>query len=182
MALTARLTVVALAAVLAAGAAAATTGNFTGTARRIAPTQAEIGYRSLTSSMPAPRPPADKRRGYRSGWEASYVKGTAAAPVQALVLVYVYATPVTATLAFSHSCPACTEQLAAGVRLKFQLGGTSGSAERTVTAVGTCRNVYAAIVVGSKQTPDKLGVEAGVIAGAIFRKAAALGMTPCSSR
>jgi len=162
-------------------APAALAADFAGTARQIAPAHAWIGFRALTGSAPAPRPPAGKRRGFESGWQASYLKGTAAAPVQAIVLVYVYRTPADAKLAFSRSCGGCTAHTAAGVRMKFELGQTAGTKERTITDVVTCRNLYAAIVVGGKETPNNLGADAGFIAGAIFRRAADLGMTPCAT-
>jgi len=162
-------------------APAAGAADFPGTARQVVPTQGEIGYRSLTGSAPAARPTVDKRRGFENGWQASYLKGAASAPVQAIVLVYVYKTPADARLAWTRSCKGCREQTAAGVRMKVKLGKSNGATGAVVTGVATCRNLYAAIVAGGKATPDKLGADAGAIAGSIFRRAVALGMTPCSS-
>jgi hypothetical protein len=175
---TGRLALAFLAAAALAGAAAAA-GGFGGTARQITPTQGDIAFTALTGSSPAAKPTADRRRGIRSGWQATYLKGTAKAPVQAIVLIYVYAATADAARAYSRSCTACREQKVAGVRMKFQPGGTTASP--TATAVATCRNVYAAIVVGGKATAKALGLDAGTIAGAIFRRAMARGMSPCSS-
>jgi hypothetical protein len=168
------------AAVLGPPAAAAVDAGFPGTARQVTPTQGELGYQALTGSAPAARPTADKRRGFESGWQASYLKGTVAAPVQAVVLVYVYRTTADARLAYAHSCKGCREETVEGVRLKFQLRNPNAG-NRTIVDVATCRNLYAAIVVGGKKTAQALGLEAGSIAGAIFRKAIARGMTPCAS-
>jgi hypothetical protein len=166
-------------AALAASAASAA-ADFPSIARAIAPTAAEADYRALTGSGPAAKPPADKRRGYRSGWQTSYLKGTAAKPIEALVLVYVYDTRASARRAYTNSCENCTRDvLAEGIRMKFQVTTSSGN-RQTVVDIATCRNVYAAIAVSGETTSNALAMHAGGLAGTIFRKAVARGMSPCA--
>jgi hypothetical protein len=167
---------------LAAGAAsAARNANFPGAARAIVPPAAEARYRALTGSSPAEKPPADKRAGFRSGWQASYLKGTPAKPIEAYALVYVYDTPANARRAYDRSCRNCTRDVRAeGIRMKFQLT-TSGNNQQTVVDIATCRNVYAAIAINGQATSNALATDAGLLAGAIFRRAIARGMTSCGT-
>ena len=78
--------------------------NYLGDARSISLTAAQAKFTRLTGSVSAANPPADKLIGYRTGWQASYLKGTTKEPVQAYSLVYVYATPKDAQRAFANSC------------------------------------------------------------------------------
>jgi hypothetical protein len=161
---------------LAAGGA-----NFGGTARAIAPTAAEAHYKALTGSSPAAKPPADKRAGFRSGWQTSYLKGTTAKPIEAFALIYVYRTAANARRAYTRSCENCSRDvLAEGIRMKFQLRTSAGNT-RTVVDITTCRNVYAAIAITGTTANNALAEDAGALAGAIYRKAIARGMTPCAS-
>src|SRR5215208_3655939 len=90
----------------ACAAASASAAGFEGAAQSIALTSGEAGYKALTASSVA-KAPADKRRGFRSGWQTSYLKGTATKPVQAVMLVYVYATAADARRAYARSCGGC---------------------------------------------------------------------------
>ncbi len=175
----ARLTPLVLLAAGVAASAAFAAGNFAGTARQIAPTAAEAHYKALTGSAPAPKPPADKRAGYRSGWHASYLKGTVDTPVEALALVYVYRSTTGASNAYDHSCSSCKANVVAeGIRMKFEIRNTDG--KPVVIDVATCRNVYVALVVSGEEAVNTLVEDAGALAGAVFRKAIALGMSPCA--
>jgi hypothetical protein len=89
-----RLVLIALTCLLAAGVASAagSAGNYDGAARDIALTAEQAKYTTLTTDSAAAKPPADKRRGFRSGWQIAYLKGTPTKPVAALALIYVYKT------------------------------------------------------------------------------------------
>jgi hypothetical protein len=159
--------------------AAPTARNYMGDARSISLTAAQAKFTKLTGSVAAQKPPADKQIGYRTGWQASYLKGTTKAPVQAYSLVYVYATPSDAQRAYANSCGDCTGNVTtAGVRMKFRLTG----AETTpgVIDIARCRNVYAAIVVTGKVGTAALARTAGALAGTIYAKAMAGGMSRCA--
>jgi hypothetical protein len=172
------LTLLLAGALACASASASLAGGFTGDARSIALTAGQARYRALTGLAATPNPPADKRPGFRSGWQASYLKGTATAPVEAFLLIYVYDSTHDAKRAYARSCTACTGSVKIdGVGMKFQ--ATSGNGAPGVITVATCRNVYAAIVVSGKLTANALARAAGALAGGIFAKAAAGGMSPC---
>jgi len=150
-----------------------------GDARSISLTAAQAKFTRLTGSVSAEKPPADKLIGYRTGWQASYLKGTATAPVQAYSLVYVYATPKDARRAYANSCGDCTgNATTGGVSMKFQL--TNEKATPGVIAIASCRNVYAALVVTGKLGPAALARTAGALAGTIYAKAMASGMSRCA--
>jgi hypothetical protein len=171
----------ALACVVAAAVAAAAfaAGGYTGSARGVVLTAAQAKYRALTLSSPAPKPAADKRRGYRSGWEASYFKGSAAIPVTAFSLVYVYATPADARRAFDRSCASCSSRVkVGGVDMKFQL--TAQKTTPAVVDVASCRNVYVAVLVTGKIGTKALAQAAGELAGGVYAKAMANGMASCA--
>lgn len=173
------LAVTALAGCLLAAVALAA-GEYKGNARAIALTPKEAGYKALMQSVPASRPAADKRQGYRSGWQATYLKGTVARPLQALALVYVYRTPADALRAWNRSCGPCPEGVVTqGVRMKYQLRTSGG--ERTLINVAQCRNVYVALVLSGKQQGPELAREAGALVGGVYRKAAARGMAACEA-
>ena len=165
-----------LGAALAATAFAA--GNYKGTARSISLTAGQAKYTALTASGPATKPPADKRRGYRSGWQASYLKGSVAKPVTAYALVYVYATPADAKRAYTNSCPGCSKDVKLQqVTMKYQY---TQKAPANVVDISTCRNVYVATVVSGKLTAAQLAQNAAALAGRVFAKATAGGMSPCA--
>jgi hypothetical protein len=169
----------ALACGLLAGDALAA-GEYEGNARGIALTPREAGFRALLQSVPAPRPAADKRQGFRSGWQAIYLGGTAAKPLQAIALVYVYRSPDDAQRAWNRSCGPCPRGIVAeGIRMKYQLRSAQG--ERTLINVAQCRNVYVALVLSGDRQGPELAREAGAVVGSTFRKAAARGMTPCGA-
>jgi hypothetical protein len=166
-------------ALVAASVAVGAGGNFTGDAQAVALTAAQAKYKALTGSGKAPAPPPDKRRGYRSGWETSYLKGTVAKPISAFSLIYVYATAADAKRAYANSCEACTGNVESqGVSMKFQL--TSREGTPAVIDIATCRNIYVATAVSGKITPNELARTAGALVGGVFAKAAAGGMSPCA--
>ena len=111
----------------ATASAALAAGNFQGPAQRVALTAAQAKYKALTGSAAAAKPPLDKQRGYRSGWQTSYLKGTAASPVEAYSLVYVYDTAANAKRAYANSCQACSSDLRTqGITMKFMLTDEKG--------------------------------------------------------
>jgi hypothetical protein len=168
----------AAAALLASVAFAA--GNYSGHAREIALTAEQAKYKALTSSGTAPKPPADQRRGYLTGWQTSYLKGTVAKPVQAVEIVYVYKTPADARRSFANSCKGCSQPVRIE-QLLMKYRSTTGKTP-TVTDVATCRNLYVAAVVSGDLKPTALADAAGALAGLVFAKAAASGMSPCVKR
>ena len=100
--------------------AAGTKGNYDGIASDIALTAAQAKYKTTTAEGAAPKPPADKRRGYLSGWQIAYLKGTATKPVAAYALIYVYRTTADAKRAYANSCKDCSGTFRAeGVSMKF---------------------------------------------------------------
>lgn len=152
--------------------------NFNGSARTVALTAAQAKYKALTGSGAAEKPPLDKQRGYRSGWQTSYLKGTVKVPVEAYALIYVYDTAANAKRAYANSCDGCSDDLRAqGITMKVML-----TTEKTtgVIEITTCRNIYAAIVVSGDLKPNALAEAAGALAGAVYAKATAGGMTPCN--
>ena len=167
---------------LAAGvvaAAAVAAGEYRGDARAIALTAAQADYKALTGSGTAPKPPADKRRGYRSGWQASYLKGTAAKPVEAFSVIYVYDTAANARRAYASSCKDCSKSVRyQAVTMKYLL---SKAKPPVVTDIAVCRNVYVAAVVSGDVATQALAEEAGSLAGLVFAKAAANGMASCAT-
>ena len=167
-------------AVAGAGASAALAArNFQGKAQSVALTAAQAKYKALTGSAVAAKPPLDKQRGYRSGWQTSYLKGTVAAPVQAYSLIYVYDTAANAKRAYTNSCQACTGNVRTqGIAMKFMLTEDKGTPG--VIDISTCRNIYAAIVVSGELQPGALARAAGALAGGIYAKAMAGGMSPCA--
>jgi hypothetical protein len=168
----------AVAAVSASVALAA--GNYSGHARDIALTAAQAKYKALTSSGAAPKPAAGNRKGYLSGWQTSYLKGTASKPVQAFEIVYVYKTQADARRAFANSCKACSGTVKVE-QLLMKYHSTTGKTP-TVTDIATCRNLYVAAVVSGDLKPTALANAAGALAGLVFAKAAASGMSPCVNR
>ena len=167
-----------VAAALAAASTAVAGGNFTGSAQSVVLTAAQAKYKALTGSGEAAAPPLDKKRGYRSGWQASYLKGTAAKPVGAYSLVYVYDTVANARRAYANSCQACTGKVELqGITMKYELTNENGTP--AVVDIATCRNLYVATVVTGKLSSSTLAQAAGALAGGIFAKAAAGGMSPC---
>jgi hypothetical protein len=165
----------AVAAIVTSVALAA--GNYKGDAQSIALTANQAGYKALTGSGAATTPPADKRLGYRSGWQASYLKGTVAKPVQALVLVYVYDTPANALRAYANSCPKCSKSIRVeSVTMKYQV---TTAKPPSVLDVMTCRNVYVAAVVSGNLKTNALADAAAALGGRVFAKAAANGMSAC---
>lgn len=170
----------AVAGAAASAAFAARTGGFQGDAQSVALTAGQAKYKALTGSGAAPKPPADKRRGFRSGWQTSYLKGTATAPIEAFSLIYVYATTADAKRAYANSCSTCTGQVRTeGISMKFQL--TNQKATPGVVDIATCRNVYVAIAVSGKLEAGALARAAGALAGGIYAKAMAGGMSPCAA-
>src|SRR5262249_48964371 len=119
-----RLAIALLALLLAAGAASAAVAkgrNYDGAARGIALTAGQANYKALTASGTATKPSADKRRGYRSGWQVAYLKGTATKPVTAVAIIYVYKTIADAKLAYDNACKDCSGTYRTeGVSMKFQ--------------------------------------------------------------
>ena len=169
---------VSLAAGLVAAVALAA-GEYKGAAQSIALTAAQADYKALTGSGTAPKPPADKRRGYRSGWQASYLRGTAAKPVEAFSVIYVYDTAANARRAYESSCKDCSKSVRyKAVTMKYLL---SKAKPPVVTDIAVCRNVYVAAVVSGEMTTQALADAAGALAGLVFAKAAANGMTPCAT-
>jgi hypothetical protein len=169
-----------LAGALAATAFARGTADFNGKARMIALTPGEAGYKALLTSIAAQRPAVDMRSGYRSGWQASYLKGTAAVPVQTYSVIYVYNSKANARRAYAVSCSSCGKTLVtSGIRMKFEQRSASG--EPVVTTIATCRNVYVVIVISAKKSLNTLAADSGALIGGIFRKAMARGMSPCTS-
>jgi hypothetical protein len=170
--------VCALAGVVAAVAAAA--GNYGGAARDIALTAGQAKYKALTGSGAAAKPTADKRRGYRSGWQVAYLKGTPAKPIAAFALIYVYKTKADAQRAYAASCKACSGTYRVeGVSMKFM--PTTQNSTPGVINIATCRNVYVAIVVSGKIGSNALAQAAGALAGGVYAKARAGGMSPCKT-
>jgi hypothetical protein len=164
----------------AASSVALAAPNYPGNARSVALTAAQAKYKALTGSAAAAKPPADKRHGFRSGWQTSYLKGTAAAPVEAYSLIYIYSTASDANRAYASSCKACTGKIRVqGIKMKFQLTKEKGTPG--VINIAACRNVYVAIVVSGKLKTAALAQAAGALAGGIYAKAMAGGMTPCGS-
>jgi hypothetical protein len=170
-----------LALALAGGAAAADTkGNYAGAASDIALTAAQAKYRTTTGEGAAPKPPADKRRGYASGWQIAYLKGTPARPVAAYALIYVYRTTADAKRAYASSCKDCSGTYRAeGVSMKFK--ATTQNKTPGVIDIATCRNVYVAVVVSGKTGSQTLARDAGALAGGVYTKAMAGGMSPCKT-
>jgi hypothetical protein len=154
-------------------------GNFQGDAQSLALTAAQAKYKALTGSGVAAKPPADKQRGLRSGWQTSYLKGTVKAPIEALSLIYVYATPADAKRAYDNSCDGCASKVRVeGISMKLQL--TSSKDTLGVINIGVCRNVYVAIAISGKLEPGALARAAGALAGGVYAKAQAGGMSPCA--
>jgi hypothetical protein len=176
-----RLTITLLAVVGSAlgvsGTAAA--GNYPGGAQGIVLTAAQAKYTVLTGSAAAPSPPEDKRRGFRSGWQVGYLKGTPEKPVSAYALIYVYATAADAKRAYVRSCQACaTEIQRQGIAMKLQL--TAGKGTPGVLGIAACRNVYLAIGISGQVTANALAEWAGALVGGVYAKAIASGMSPCT--
>jgi hypothetical protein len=166
-----------LAAIVAAVALAA--GNYSGTAQDIALTAGQAKYKAVTGAGVAAKPPANKLRGYRTGWQTSYLRGTVAKPIEALSLIYVYATPADAQRAFANSCSGCSKSVRIErVLMKYQL--TSDKPPGVVN-IATCRNLYVASVVSGDLKPGVLAEASGALAGTVFAKAAATGMSPCTN-
>ncbi len=166
-------------AVAGGGASTALAGNFQGDAQSVALTAAQAKYKALTGSGLAPKPPADKQRGLRSGWQASYLKGTAAAPVEAYAVIYVYASAADAHRAYVNSCKSCVGKVQTqGIEMKFEFKEQKDTS--AVVDVAACRNVYVVIVVSGKLEAGALARTAGALAGGIYAKAMAGGMSPCS--
>ena len=176
--LLALLLVLPVACVAAATALAA--GNYAGTARQIALTAEQAKYKALTGSAAAAKPSADKRRGYRSGWQVAYLKGTVDKPIAAYALIYVYATPADASRAYANSCSDCSGTYRTeGVSMKFK--ATTQKGTPGVIDIAACRNIYVAVVVSGKVTPSALARAAGSLAGGVYAKAMAGGMSPCKT-
>jgi hypothetical protein len=173
----ARLSSIAIAATLAcAFAATVAAADYRGKAQALMPTPKEVGYTQLLQFARAKKPAAKLAQGYREGVAALYAKGTAKAPVEAAATVYVYATPAAAKTAWRRSCPACQHVLVNGVQMRYQARNVKGALAFQNFTV--CRNVYVnAVTAGEPAT--KLANDAGTIAGAVYRRAAHFGMTPC---
>jgi hypothetical protein len=177
-----RLPVVLLALALSTGTAAAagSRGNYAGAAKDIALTAAQAKYAALTANGTPAKPSADKRHGYRSGWQIAYLKGTPAKPVTALAVIYVYATTADAKLAYASACKDCSGTFRTeGVSQKFQ-AITNGSTPGVID-IATCRNIYVAVVVSGKLGSSALAQAAGALAGGVYAKAMAGGMAPCKT-
>jgi hypothetical protein len=172
-----RLLAMAVAAAAVAAPLALAAGEFPGSAQQLAPAAAEIGFKTLTASGATAKPPAGKRTGFRSGWQTTYLKGTAKKPVQALALVYVYRTAADAKGAYASSCSGCKGFSYQGIEMKYRL---ESGATPTLVNVATCRNVYAAVAVSGRQAANALSEEGGSIVGAVFRRALAQGMASCA--
>ena len=173
------LLVAAVVAAAAAGAASAA-GNYAGTAQQIALTPAQAKYKTLTGSSAAAKPSADKRRGFRSGWQIAYLKGTAEKPVAAFALIYVYRTTADAKRAYANSCKDCSGTYRTeGVSMKFK--ATTQQGAPGVIDIATCRNIYVAVVVSGKVSSSSLARAAGALAGGVYAKATAGGMSPCKT-
>ena len=50
-----------------------------------------------------------------------------------------------------------------------------------VVDIATCRNIYVAVVVSGKITSNALAQAAGALAGGVYAKAMAGGMSPCKT-
>jgi hypothetical protein len=154
-------------------------GNYPGGAQGIALTAAQARYAALTGSASAPSPPPDKRRGFRSGWQVGYLKGTPEKPVSAYALIYVYATVADARRAYLRSCEACTTEIRRqGIEMKLQL--TAGKGTPGVLGIAACRNVYIAVGISGQVPANALAESAGTLVGRVYAKAMASGMSPCS--
>jgi hypothetical protein len=152
--------------------------GYGGTAQTIMPTLAEAHYKALIGSTALTKPAANKQHGFRSGWQAAYLKGVQASPVQGLLLVYVYATTSDARHAFDVSCNSCaTTTVVEGVHVK--IGAPNAKAKKPAVLVSTCRNIYAAAVLSGPESDKLLAQDAGALVGHVFSRAAARGMTPC---
>jgi hypothetical protein len=176
-----RLLVVVLAFAVTAGTATAAgpKGNYDGAASDIALTAAQAKYKTTTGEGAAPKPSSDKRRGYLDGWQIAYLKGTATKPVAAYALIYVYRTAADAKRAYANSCKDCSGTFRAqGVSMKFMptTGKTPG-----VIDIATCRNIYVAVVISGKIGASALANAAGALAGGVYAKAMAGGMSPCKT-
>ena len=133
----------------------------------------------LTGSAAAPSPPPDKRRGFRSGWQVGYLKGTPEKPVSAYALIYVYATAADAKRAYARSCAACSTEIEQqGIDMKLQL--TAGKGTPGVLGIAACRNVYIAIGISGQVPANTLAESAGALIGGVYAKAMASGMSPCT--
>ena len=164
----------ALACVFAASAAA---GDYKSKAQALMPTPKEIGYTQLLQFRKAKKPTARLAPGYREGVAAIYAKGTKKAPVEAAATVYVYATPGAAKTAWQRACAGCPHVLVKGVQMRYQarkINGTVAFENFTV-----CRNVFVNAITAGEPTA-KLANDAGTIAGAVYRRAAHFGMSPCT--
>ena len=121
----------------------------------IALTAAQAKYTALTGSGAAAKPSADKRRGYRSGWQVAYLKGTATKPVAAL--------RADLRLRDDRRREARLRQLVQGLLGDVPRRGREhevpGRRRRTSTPgvidIATCRNVYVAVVVSGKITRQR---------------------------
>jgi hypothetical protein len=167
---------------LAAGTAAAadTKGNYVGAASDIALTAGQAKYKTTTGEGVAPKPSADKKRGYVSGWQIAYLKGTPAKPIAAYALIYVYRTTADAKRAYANSCKRCSGTYRTeGVSMKFM--ATTQNKTPGVIDIATCRNIYVAIVVTGKVGSAALAQSAGALAGGVYAKAMAGGMSSCKS-
>jgi hypothetical protein len=154
--------------------------NYDGPAQNIALTADQAKYTTLTGSSAAAKPSADKRRGYRSGWQVAYLKGTAKKPIAAFALIYVYRTTADAKRAYANSCSDCSGTFRTeGVSMKFK--AASQKSTPGVVDIATCRNIYVAVVVSGKLTSNALAQAAGALAGGVYAKAMAGGMSPCKT-
>lgn len=96
--------------------------------------------------------------------------------------IYVYDTAAHARRAYDDACDQCSHrQITQGIAVKY--AQLTGERTPTVAEITTCRNVYVAVVTaGVGVGVPQLGHDAGQVAGAIYRKAMTLGMSPCSER
>jgi hypothetical protein len=160
--------------------AAGSKGNYTGAARSLAPTAAQAKYKAVTGESAAARPPADTRKGWRDGWQIAYLKGTAAKPLAAVAVIYVYRTTADARHAFANACKDCSKTYRTqGVSMRFRL--TSQKSANGAIAVATCRNVYVAALTSGKAATNTLLTAAGALVGNVFALAMAGGMSPCKT-
>jgi hypothetical protein len=163
-----------------AAASALAAGNYSGDAQGIALTAEQAKFKALTGSEATGKPTARLARGFRSGWHVGYLKGTPTKPVSGYTLIYVYDTAASAKRAYANSCAKCSGNARVqGVSMKFQY--TDANNTPGVIAIAACRNVYAAIVVSGKIAVAALSRAAGELAGRIYAKAMAGGMSSCAS-
>ncbi|MEX2647174.1 MAG: hypothetical protein WD249_13005 [Gaiellaceae bacterium] len=172
-------TALGLAALALASAAIAATPIYEGSAKGLVLTAGEAKYERITKSR-ATRPSAGKRPGIKSAWNATYQDENFLSISSADLTIYVYATAQHALRAYRDACKTgCSAEKRAG-QVRFKTSSLTHEGLPVAVRVSTCRNLYvAAIASATDETRAQLAFNARYLVGAVYKKAAQVGMGPC---